>query len=158
MKRNLRRWAYAAAGIAVIVAAMILFAPMEESEDSAAPVSAAVIPDPLKQFILEQEQLRSMQISQLDDIINSDRSSEELISSAQRKKMDIAAKTEAEQTIAGILRARGYTDAAASVNEGYAVIMVRAQQAEKNDIARITELVTSQTDITAQNIKIIPIN
>lgn len=158
MKRRLRGWAYVAVGLAIMIAAMAVFAPEKTTEEPAEYASAAVPPDPLKEFILEQEQLRSMQIAQLDEIINSEKSSEAIIESAQRQKMDIVDRMEKEQTISGILRARGYTDAAASVSDGYAVIMVRASQAEQADIARITELVTGKTDIKTQNIKIIPIN
>lgn len=158
MKRRLHRWAYAAAGLAIMIAAMIVFAPSDTAVQDAVPAAANIETDPLLQFILEQEQLRSMQIAQLDDIINSDKSSQELIDRAQAEKMDVAARTEIETTISGILRARGYRDAAASYSGEHITIMVRASQAEKTDIARITELVTGQTDLTAENIKIIPIN
>ena len=158
MKRKLHRWAYAAAGITIMIAAMVIFAPSDVPDDMSTPVSAQIEKDPLAQFILEQEQLRSMQLMQLDEIINSDKTTQELIDRAQAQKLDIVARMETETTISGILRARGYRDAAAAYSGEFITIMVRADQAEKTDIARITELVTGQTDLKAENIKIIPIN
>jgi len=112
----------------------------------------------LRRFILEHEQLRSMQLSGLDDIINSERSSQEMIDLAQKEKMEILRRLETEGTIAGILHARGYTDAAVTANDECVNIMVRALQAQAQDTARILELVISQTDVDAENIKIIPVN
>lgn len=158
MKRKLHRWAYAAAGITIMIAAMVIVAPSDAPDDMSTPVSAQIEKDPLAQFILEQEQLRSMQLMQLDEIINSDKTTQELIDRAQAQKLDIVDRMETETTISCILRARGYRDAAAAYSGEFITIMVRAVQAEKTDIARITELVTGQTDLKAENIKIIPIN
>ena len=114
--------------------------------------------DALKEFILEHEQLRSLQLYELDEIINSEKSSEEMIAAAQKEKMEIVRRLETESTISGILQARGYNDAAVAAGDDYVNIMVRALQAEARDIARILELVISQTDVSADNIKIIPVN
>lgn len=163
MKRKLRRWAYAAAGLALLIAVMVFYAPRDRSDGAggdadAVAADADVVRDALKQFNTEQEQLRSMQIMQLDEIINSEKSSQELVDQAQAEKLAIVERMETEQLIAGILRARGYTDAAAASGDGYITIMVRADQAGVSDIARISELVLAQTDIMLENIKIIPIN
>lgn len=160
MKRDLHRWAYAAAGIAIIIAVMAGYSLIRPNRNTDSTVStAADVPeDPLRQYILEQEQLRSMQISQLDDIINSDRSSPEIIDSAQRQKFEIVEKIDTEQLTAGMLRARGYTDAAVTAGDGYVTVMVRAEELSKSDAARITQLITERTGIGAENIKIIPIN
>ena len=161
MKRKLQRWAYAAVGLVIMITAMAVFAPREEKNADTAEevaVAAYVEPDALVQFCTEQEQLRSMQLSQLDDIINSEKSSQELIDRAQAEKIDITERMEQEQLVAGILRARGYTNAAAVVGDDHITIMVRAGQLGETDAARITELVLSQSGIAAENIKIIPIN
>ena len=159
MKRDLHKWGYAAAGLAIIIAVMVGYTlirdPEKGTENEIASVSVQT--DPLKQYILEQEQLRSMQIAQLDDIINSDKSSQELIDSAQREKIEIVEKMETEQLTAGMLRARGYTDAAVTAGEGYVTVMVRLTELSQADVARITQLVTERTGIGAENIKIIPI-
>jgi len=159
VKRDLHKWGYAAAGLAIIIAVMVGYTlirdPEKGTENEIASVSVQT--DPLKQYILEQEQLRSMQIAQLDDIINSDKSSQELIDSAQREKIEIVEKMETEQLTAGMLRARGYTDAAVTAGEGYVTVMVRLTELSQADVARITQLVTERTGIGAENIKIIPI-
>ena len=99
-----------------------------------------------------------MQLAQLDEIINSEKSSEEIIDSAQREKIEIVERMETEQLTEGILRARGYTDAAVTEGDGYVTVMIRAQELSQTDAARITDLITERTGIAAENIKIIPIN
>ena len=111
----------------------------------------------LKEFILEHEQLRSMQLNELDEIINSDKSSAEIIDAAQSKKMEILNLLETESTIAGILQSRGYRDAAVAAGGGYINVMISGIQAELTDVARIKELIITQTDVGTDNIKIIPI-
>lgn len=159
-KRDLHRWAYAAAGIAIIVVAMVIYTALDEKETGAYTEmrQTSAHTDPLKQFNTEQEQLRSMQIAQLDEIINSDKSSEAIIESAQNEKLKIVERMETEQLTAGILRARGYTDAAVTTGDGYVTVMVHAGELSASDTARITTLVTERTGIGAENIKIIPIN
>ena len=163
MKRRLRGWAYVAAGLVIMITAMAVFAPDDDAGDGsdvqlAEDTSAFAAQDELIDFGIEQEQLRSMQLTQLDDIINSEKSSQELIDRAQAEKIEIALRSEQETLVTGMLQARGYTDAAAVMGDGYMTVMVRANQLETSDAARITELVITQTGLGAENIKIIPIN
>jgi hypothetical protein len=99
-----------------------------------------------------------MQITQLDEIINSDKSSPTVIESAQNEKIKIVERMETEQLTAGILRARGYTDAAVSAGDGFITVMIRAEELTQSDTARITALVTERCSVSLENIKIIPIN
>lgn len=160
MKRNLRGWAYAAAGAVIIVLTMAVYSTvfLKTGNNDDAVQTAAVQQDALKQFVTEQEQLRSMQLTQLDEIINSEKSSGEIVDSAMREKLKIIEKTETEQLTAGILRARGYTDAAVTAGDGYVTVMIRAEELSQSDVSRITSLIIERTDTCAENIKIIPIN
>lgn len=116
------------------------------------------ITDPLSEFVLQQEQLRSMQLSELDRIISSEDSPQEIREAANREKLELIEKLEMEQTVSGILRARGYRDAACSAGDGYVTVLVRSSQLSETDAARITELVISSGGPDPGNIKIIPIN
>ena len=161
MKRILLRLSYVVCALGLAFCCLAALKPeLFQKETVEAQPAAAVADsgDALSQFILEREQLRSMQIASLDEIINSDKSSQELIDSAQKEKIEIVRRMEVEQTVAGILRARGYTDAAVAAGDEYVSVMIRALQADDVDVARITELVLSQSDLEAEDIKIIPIN
>ena len=167
MKINKRSFVWIFTGIAFTAVCTLALAPKiykskfdGSGEETAVQTSAAVSEgkDRLKEFLLEQEQLRSMQISELEEIINSEESSRELVDSAQTQKMEVLKKLETEKTIAGILQTRGYTDAVVTAGAESINVLISSLQAEEDDIARIRELIISQTDIGAENIKIIPIN
>jgi len=161
MKRNLLRIVYAVivVGLAVCCVAAVrpdLFGIGDGSEVAATDETEAV--DALSAFVLEREQLRSMQVSQLDDIINAPASSQELIDSAQSQKLEIVRRMEIEQTIAGILKARGYADAAVAASADNVSVMIKADALTEADTAVILDLVLSETDVDAADVKIIPIN
>lgn len=160
MKRILLRISYAVCALGLAFCCLAALKPelFQKKVEAQPAVAAKDTGDALSQFILEHEQLRSMQILSLDEIINSEKSSQELIDSAQREKIEIVRRMELEQTVAGILRARGYADAAVAAGDEYVSVMIRAMQADETDVARITELVISQSDLKADDIKIIPIN
>lgn len=161
MKRILLRISYAVCALGLAFCCLAALKPelFQTKEVETKPATAAADSgDALSQFILEHEQLRSMQIASLDGIINSENSSQALIDSAQREKIEIVRRMELEQTVAGILRARGYNDAAVAAGDEYVSVMIRALKADELDVARITELVLSQSGLDAEDIKIIPIN
>lgn len=161
-----RKSALVIMGVCIIAACAMLAVPYFFSGEkesisvnaAAAEDSAKSAKDRLREFIQEHEQMRSLQLQNLDEMINSEKSSAKIIENAQLQKMEILRRLETESTIAGILEARGYTDAAVYAGEEYINIMIRSMQAQAQDISRILELVITQTDIAADNIKIIPIN
>lgn len=162
MKRNLLRLTYAViiVGLAVCCVAAVrpdLFgiAGMDKtvmSSDEATSVDALAV------FVLEREQLRSMQISQLDEIINAPASQQTLIDAAQEEKLEIVRRMEIEQTIAGILKLRGYEDAAVAASGTSVNVMIRNNEMTDADTAIVLELVLAQTSVEAADVRIIPIN
>ena len=116
------------------------------------------VEDALAQFVLEREQLRSMQITQLDEIIHSTESSQEIIDSAQTERIEILRRMEIEETVSGILKARGYLGAAVSASEDTVSVMIRKTEITDADVAVIMELVMSETDVDPADVKIIPVN
>ena len=63
-----------------------------------------------------------------------------------------------EETLQGLLRARGFEGAVVSVSGGTASVLVRSEALNRQEAAVIMELVMRQTGITGGNVKIIPIN
>ncbi len=166
MKTKIRKIMYLSVGICFIALCTLVVAPSayrnrSDKSDARALTASAnlnVEKDTLKDFILEHEQLRSLQLNELDEIVMNETSSQEIKESAQKQKLEILKLLETESTIAGILQARGYSDAAVAANAEYINILISALQASETDVARIKELVVTQTDVDSENIKIIPIN
>jgi len=163
INKNIGRWIIGLAFAAVCAFAVApsvyrMRAEPEDAETQPVYASAEESMSELEKFILEHEQLRSMQLSELDEIVNSEDTPEEIAESALRQKLELIKLLETESTIAGILQARGYRDAAVTADAERVNILIDSLQAGEKDIARITELVISHTDVDAGNIKIIPIN
>lgn len=161
MKRNLLRVTYAVivVGLAVCCVAAVrpdLFGLNFKAQTVATDEGESV--DALSEFVLEREQLRSMQLSQLDDIINAPASSEKLVAEAQVQKLEIVRRMEIEQTVSGILKARGYEDAAVAASEDMVNVMIRKDEITETDAAVVLELVLSETDVDAADVRIIPVN
>ena len=160
MKRILMRVTYAmiVLGLAVCCVAAVrpdLFGLKENNQPITSSADEAV--DALSQFVLEREQLRSMQLTQLDDIINAPASAADIVSAAQEQKLEIVRRMEIEQTISGILKARGYEDAAVATSADTVSVMIRKSEITDADTAIVLELVLAETDVAAADVRIIPI-
>ena len=124
--------------------------------EEAVPASESI--DPIAQFRAERQQLRSLQLSELDKMINSESASEETRKLAEEEKFSILSRTETEETIGSILRARGFEGAAACSEDSLITVMIYSAQPTEAEIAVIMDAIASQTKINPQDIKIIPIN
>ena len=77
---------------------------------------------------------------------------------AQARLLERLDDQEKETTIEGVLRARGFKDAIATVHRDSVNILVRAESLSRQETAVILELVVRETGISGGNVKIIPIN
>lgn len=161
MKRSILRIAYAVivVGLAVCCVAAVrpdLFGLRTEDQSAASEPHEAV--DALSDFVLEREQLRSMQLGQLDDIINGPNTTKELVEAAQARKLEIVRRMEIEQTISGILKMQGYEGAAVAASEDAVRVMIRKNEITEADAAIVLELALSEADVAAADVRIIPVN
>lgn len=114
--------------------------------------------DPLEQFRLEREQLRAMQLAQLNDIIYGEKTDEETRAMAQRQLLELTDWMEKEVTIEGVLRSRGFEDALATVHTDSVNVLVRCEAMTQQQTAVILDLVLAETGVSGGNVKLIPIN
>lgn len=114
--------------------------------------------DPIEEFRTERQQLRQQQIAQLNDMIHSEQANYEIIAMAQTRLLDLMEWAEQETTMEGILRMRDFDDVVATVHDGSVNIMIRAESLNQQQTAVILDLVRSETEISGENVKIIPIN
>ena len=71
--------------------------------------------------------------------------------------MDIAGNVEHETAIENMAKAKGYAQISVYIDEGTANVAVKKEGLSENDIAKIQEIVVSQVNISAQNVKIIEV-
>ena len=117
-----------------------------------------VYEDPMEAFRRERQQLRAMQRAQLNEIIYDEATDGELRGAAQRNLMELNASEEAETTIEGVLRMRGWEDCVATVQEDSVNVLVRTEIITRQDSSLILDLVCRETGVQAGNVKIIPVN
>ncbi|MBQ8507913.1 MAG: SpoIIIAH-like family protein [Clostridia bacterium] len=129
-------------------------APRENIVETMSPAEG----DPLEEFRREREQLRAMQKSQLNDIIHGVGVEPEIAGMAQRQLIEICESEEAELTLEGVLRMRGYEDCVVTVHNASVNVLLHAGIITQQDSSLILELVCRETGVQSGNVKIIPIN
>ncbi len=76
---------------------------------------------------------------------------------AGEKLVACAADIELENQIESISAAKGYSEVCAYINEGAATLAVRSDGLTGDDISKLTDIVTSSSEITADNVKIVEV-
>lgn len=123
--------------------------------EASMPVSAQAS---MEEFLVERALMREMQMEQLQAIVDDERTQEDVRASAQRRMLELLDWMEQETTIEGVLRARGFAQAVATVHEDSANVLVETSALSQEDANAILELVTRETGLLGGNIKIIPLN
>ena len=133
------------------------------AQDAAETVTAAAdltdsAEDVIERFRTERQQLRQMQISQLNEIIYGSGTDASIITEAQARQLELMKWSEQEVMMEGILSLRGFDDVLATVHNGSVNIMLRTDVLNEQQTAVILDAVTRELKISAGNVKIIPIN
>lgn len=114
--------------------------------------------DPIVQFRTERQQLRQMQIEQLNEIVYGGSADAEMVAMARQRQMELMEWSEQELTLEGVLRLREFEDVLVTVHTDSVNVMVRSDALTREQTAVILELVMRETGISGGNVKIIPIN
>lgn len=107
---------------------------------------------------LDREAGRSRSIETFNSIISSENADVEAKASAQQGVLELAQNTETETAVENLLRAKGFEDAVCYINNGMANVVVKAEILDSADVAKISEVVTEQSGISQDKIKIMEIN
>ena len=130
---------------------------------SLTPDTAAAVSDipesenPLDSFRTERQQLRQMQLSQLNEIIHSNTSESEIITLARQRQLELMEWAEDEMNLEGVLSLRGFIDPVVTVHTDSVNVLVHAETISRQEAAVILELVMRETGIPGGNVKIMPI-
>ena len=161
MPRTTTRAWLAALVLAVMLSSAGTCLLMEKQGDRAAPASSTAVEkaqaDPITAFRTQRQELRARQRAQLNDIIYNPDSDPATVAQAQSRLMDMLDQESDEQTLEGLLAARGYEDALVTVSTGAVNVVVRAASLDRSQTAAILQLVTRQTGVGGGNVRIMPI-
>ncbi|MBQ8541030.1 MAG: SpoIIIAH-like family protein [Clostridia bacterium] len=106
---------------------------------------------------LERESGRSKSIETFNEIINNENTDVTSKETAQRGILEMADNTETETAIENLIKARGFADAVCYINNSQANVVVKAESLDEMQVSIITEIVTEQTSIPPEKIKVVEI-
>ncbi len=123
--------------------------------------AAATTGDPNDYFVqarLNRENARQEALDIIRDLMNDVKASEQTQQDALAKAAAIAAAVEQESKIESLVKAKGFSDCVAYIEEDACNIVVRSADLKAAQALQITEIVTAQSNIVAQNVKIVTVN
>lgn len=107
---------------------------------------------------LDREAGRSRSIETYNAVLENENSDAAAKASAQQGVLELAQNTETETAVENLLRARGFEDAVCYINGGMANVVVKTQMLDGEKAAQISEIVSTQSGIPQEKIKIMEMN
>ena len=111
---------------------------------------------PMAAFLRAREQLRACHRAELNEMIHAEDADPTLRAAARRSLLELEAREEAEQTVEGVLRLRGFAEVVCTVHGDSVNVLLRADALNRETCALIYDLVGRETGIGGDNVKIIP--
>ncbi len=126
--------------------------------ESGAPAPTAASTGYFATARLNRQQARDSALDILRETLESDSAQDSAKEEAGAAIETLASATLSEAQIENLVVAKGYADCVAFISDGGVSVVVSANGADfgETDVARITEIVTGETGLTAGQIKIIP--
>lgn len=103
---------------------------------------------------LSRDKLRATLIDRLNEIINNENTNEDMRNKAQNEIIALGQVSELELSIEGLIKAKGFEDALVFLGDNSARVVVSTDELTEQDMIKIFEIIKSETDIEATNIKI----
>lgn len=122
---------------------------------TAAPQSEAYADEGyFESFRREREEVRSLEMQYLDEVISAAGSDDETLADAQRQKLALVENMETEFTIESLIRAKGYEDAAVTFHAGTVNVVVKDAELNDEKAAQLLAIVQGETEEPASSINI----
>ena len=112
-------------------------------------------PDFFSEARLEKEIERSQSVASLQTLAQSASTSAEGRVAAENEMIALSRLSETESSIETMLFAKGFEDAVIYISDGTVTAIVKAEGLTDEAVAQIVDIITSQTGIPADKIKII---
>lgn len=126
-----------------------------EESDSAS-VNAAAANEYFAEVRLERQQARDEAAETLQVVSEAEGASQEVIDDALSKMSSMAEYTVLESKLESQIKAKGYADCVVYISGDDVAVTILSEKEEltTSSVAQITDIITSNTDFTAENIKI----
>lgn len=157
--RKLLKDAFACLCAVIVLTALLACAPraLSGKEENAVSQTESGL-DVISAFLSEREQVRNLEILQLNAVAADEGAEEEIRAQARSQLLALADFMEKETVIEGVLRMRGFDGAVATVHPESVNIVVRMPSVSAQDSAAILELVMRETGQTGSHVKIMTVD
>lgn len=105
-------------------------------------------------FRTERSEIRAQEIDYLRSIINSESVDSAALEDAQQRLIEIVGKMEKEFTIESQIRGKGFLDAAVTYQGDAITVMIESESLSDEEVAKILDIVMTETGLPASAIKI----
>lgn len=105
-----------------------------------------------------REEARAQSLDLIKDMMNDVKATDEIKKEALAKTEEVAAAIEQESKIESLIKAKGFADCVVYIEGENCNVVVKADSLQPQQTIQITEIVTAQSKIVAQNIKISNVN
>ena len=93
----------------------------------------------------------------LDAIIKDEASSEDAVKKAEEDKLALTSAMDTELVLEGLIKAAGFDDAVVTSSTENVNIIIKSASLTSEQVAKVLEIVTTETGKTAANVRIIPV-
>lgn len=106
------------------------------------------------EYRLSRDKLRANLIDRLDEIVNNSNTDEAMRTEAQKEIIKVGSMSQTELHIEGLIKGKGFKDALVFMTETDVKIVVSTNELSQQDMVKILDIVTTETKLDANNIKI----
>ncbi len=110
--------------------------------------------DYFNSFRDQRSSVRAQEIDYLRSIINSESSDEDTLEDARERLLELVSNMEKEFAIESLIRSKGFLDAAVTLRGDTASVVIDGEKLTDEEVARILDVVISETGLPASAIKI----
>ena len=121
------------------------------------PVSSTTYTSFFNSYRTDRTSTRNQEIEYLDAILASATSSAEAKANAETERADLIKLMESELVLEGLIKAKGFEDAIISALSSNITVIVKKAELTSSEVAQLVEIITTQTNYTLENIKIVPV-
>ena len=145
--------------VALLVATGVLNWALNDRLTASDPIDANAVTETFfSAYRSERETTRESEFLYLDAIISSETSSEAAKTAAEEQKLGLVERMEKEMQLESLVKAKGFEDAIVTMSDSGVNVVVGTAELTAEQAAQIYDIVRSETDLTAGDVKIIPYN
>lgn len=124
------------------------------------PSTVTTQPDPNDYFVqarLNRETARTQALDIIKDMMNDVKATDEVKTQAMEKAAAVAQAIEQEGKIESLIKAKGFADCVVYIEDENCHVVVRSGELATDQRMQILEIITDQSKVVAQNVKIVTV-